>query len=38
MKLCKYCDEDISDYASGTNFCWLCAYNGYKTRNINGVI
>jgi hypothetical protein len=29
---CKFCGEDISGYAVGTDFCWLCAWGGWKTR------
>ena len=37
MRKCKYCNEDITGYASGSTFCWLCAWGGYKTRNKNNV-
>lgn len=32
MNKCKFCKEDISGYAAGATFCWLCAWGGYKTR------
>ena len=36
MRKCKYCNEDISGYASGIDFCWLCAWGGWKKRINNG--